>query len=829
MRRRGLIALASLAVPFVIVAACGGSDEGKIVGGGGTGNGSGTGGSDASLGGAGTGGGVNLDSGTGGGSQTCSPTEPCETGVCAKGICCETAEQSCAGQCCPTGDVCLFEQCKTPGKPCQSSADCGDGMYCETSLGDAPDGGVSDAGGAADGGPVCTSSVTNAGRCIELPPICGQGDAGTDGGCFEKCEYFPTAGNLNTTKKWQWGQEIKPPQFGAFVDTWSTPTVGRVYDSNCDGVVNGGDSPAVVFVSGNGEGTCCQCTSAPAATSACKTGVLRAVDGRTGTTLWSLRKAEQSSIGFAAMSTALGDIDGNGSMEIVALTGEGKLALVSGDGTVLGLSDKPYPDTTSAAFGWGGGIALGDMDNDGKPEAAFGSTIWTIDGTTITRIFTGPANSAGGGVSTALSFFVDLDGNGTLELFASNAAYKKDGTTLWNRVAAGPLGAAIPNGLSAAADLDGDKKPEVVVVSGGQVWILEGATGADEIGPFTLPGTGSGGPPTVADFDGDKKAEIGVAQQNKYSMLKPNYTNKTLAVVWEAPNHDLSSSVTGSSVFDFEGDGKAEVIYNDECFLWVYDGATGKVLLAELTTSFTGTEASIVADVDGDGHSEIVMVSNGANPTTWKCDIAPWNAPDPANNRPAWAPPAGQTAYRGLTVWGDKQNSWVGTRTLWNQHAYSVSNICDDRDSACIAPNTYGLIPPNQVANWTLSWLNNFRQNVQDKGLFDAPDAVVTLAVECSDPVVLSVTVRNVGLSGLPAGVPVDVFNGSTKIGSVVTTQPLGPGQSETIKFSVPASSGSQADSYNAKIAQDPNNKTFNECREDNNGAGGAKAECGPK
>jgi hypothetical protein len=54
----------------------------------------------------------------------------------------------------------------------------------------------------------------------------------------------------------------------------------------------------------------------------------------------------------------------------------------------------------------------------------------------------------------------------------------------------------------------------------------------------------------------------------------------TIDVVWQVQNHDLSSSVTGSSVFDFEGDGKAEVIYADECFLWVFDGQTGAVRFA---------------------------------------------------------------------------------------------------------------------------------------------------------------------------------------------------------------------------------------------------------
>src|SRR3954453_18023139 len=97
-------------------------------------------------------------------------------------------------------------------------------------------------------------------------------------------------------------------------------------------------------------------------------------------------------------------------------------------------------------------------------------------------------------------------------------------------------------------------------------------------------------------------------------MLKPDFVGKKIAVVGKTPNHDLSSSVTGSTVFDFEGDGKAEVIYGDECFLWVFDGQTGAGRFAAPHTSFTGTEASLVADVDGDGRSEIVMVTNGASP-----------------------------------------------------------------------------------------------------------------------------------------------------------------------------------------------------------------------
>ncbi|MCA9620163.1 MAG: VCBS repeat-containing protein, partial [Myxococcales bacterium] len=336
---------------------------------------------------------------------------------------------------------------------------------------------------------------------------------------------------------------------------------------------------------------------------------------------------------------------------------------------------------------------------------------------------------------------------------------------------------------------------------------------------------GGGGPPTVANFDGMPGVEIGVAMQNLYSVLKPNYQTMTIDTVWSQTNHDASSSQTGSSVFDFEGDGKAEVIYNDECFVWVYDGATGAVLFTANTQSFTGTEATIVADVDGDGHAEIVMGANGANPTTWHCA----HHDDPNGAFPLWAPPPNAPAYRGITVFGDSASSWVGTRTLWNQHSYHVTNVCDPRDSACMPGSTYGEIPATQQKNWQLSWLNNFRQNVQDEGLFDAPDAVLKLDAECSQPVPLTLQIRNQGLAGLPANVEIGIYrlgNPDVLVGTVFTQKQLFPGQTEVINFSVAATDGGVNDTYQARIILDPMNPKFHECREDNNESNAAKPSC---
>jgi hypothetical protein len=186
----------------------------------------------------------------------------------------------------------------------------------------------------------------------------------------------------------------------------------------------------------------------------------------------------------------------------------------------------------------------------------------------------------------------------------------------------------------------------------------------------------------------------------------------------------------------------------------------------------------------------------------------------------------GATAYSGITVFGDAANAWVGTRTLWSEHTYHVSNICDDRDSACAAPNVYGSIPKTEKKNWTLPWLNNFRQNVQDKGIFDAPDATVSLAVKCTTPVQLEASLRNAGLASLPAGVEVGFYVEPAKLlGSTKSTRVLFPGQTEVLTFTADASV-TKSDTFYAKVIIDPAKPTFQQCRTDNDESAKVKAAC---
>ena len=91
----------------------------------------------------------------------------------------------------------------------------------------------------------------------------------------------------------------------------------------------------------------------------------------------------------------------------------------------------------------------------------------------------------------------------------------------------------------------------------------------------------------------------------------------------------------------------ADVIYADEINLYVYSGIDGAVKMKyEGHSSGTLIEYPIVVDVDNDGQVEIVVAHNNLIPDNY-----------------------------GVTVLGDLAKSWRPGRKVWNQHAYSITNI----------------------------------------------------------------------------------------------------------------------------------------------------------
>jgi peptidyl-tRNA hydrolase len=279
---------------------------------------------------------------------------------------------------------------------------------------------------------------------------------------------------------------------------------------------------------------------------------------------------------------------------------------------------------------------------------------------------------------------------------------------------------------------------------------------------------------------------------------------------------DISSSATGSSVFDFQGDGANEVIYNDECFLHIYDGRTGSEQLMEgprPNSTRTRHEYPVVADVDLDGNSEIIVTSNRDEyirdkcPEKWRAHFGVATDAD----LPEWV----RTGTSGVWVFGDPKDRWVRTRPIWNQYSYHVTNISRD-----------GVVPKKEEDNWKVDGLNDYRTNVQGAIALNAPNLVakLTSTARCAtSEVILSAVIVNAGARGVPPGVLVEFLQtapGAEKnVGTVMTQRPLLPGGSERVTVTVKNIPFDVQLDFLVRVDGLTSTKPVAECKEDDNSA----------
>ena len=99
------------------------------------------------------------------------------------------------------------------------------------------------------------------------------------------------------------------------------------------------------------------------------------------------------------------------------------------------------------------------------------------------------------------------------------------------------------------------------------------------------------------DFDGDGDVELGFAGRNIYIVRdysgSGGNNNGTWSPLWQKTGLDDGSQRTGSTLFDFDGNGTVEVVYSEEENLFIYDGPTGTELFRITSRSGTRTESPI--------------------------------------------------------------------------------------------------------------------------------------------------------------------------------------------------------------------------------------------
>lgn len=438
-------------------------------------------------------------------------------------------------------------------------------------------------------------------------------------------------------KKWHWDSSDFMPEFNQVM---ATPVVVQLNDDNGDGVIDNKDVADVVVV-----------TFKPGSYSL---GVVRALSGISGNELWDY--SEGAIIADASYSPAAADFDGDGIVEVVVASrwdgafGNGIISVIDNNGVIKKQIDKVNSPNWLAI----GNIDIADIDNDGSLELTLGDAVYNYDTGALFKFDVEWSPS---------SIFFDSNNDGVQEVLARGQLHDINGAVLWSYTGENPVW------FSSVADIDNDKKPEVILSipsavlspeksrivalehNGNIKWVVE------------LEATHGGGAQAISNFLG----------ANDLGIVHAGYTAVTLydkcgQLIWAVPNDDEWSGKLGVSAYDFNGDGIDEVIVQDNFKVRVLNGLNGEVLSTVANSTASLWEYPIVVDLEGDNNAELIVVSNN------------YDSRYSINN--------------GVTVFGAADNSkpWKNATRIWNQHSYHQTNISQD-----------GKVPVVELP----SWLNN--------------------------------------------------------------------------------------------------------------------------
>jgi hypothetical protein len=434
----------------------------------------------------------------------------------------------------------------------------------------------------------------------------------------------------------------------------TTPLVANLDDDNGDGFVDLCDTPELVVAAVD---------LPPGKTDVWPAGHLHVIAGD-GSSSFAISTPID-----AAINPALGDLDGDGVAELVALQAaapnspyaisDRRLVAFSASGELLWTGEH-----WQASRG-GGALAIADLDGDGSPELLAPEYVATADGALAWLIPDPP-------LANSMPVAVDLDLDGELEVLFGASAYSASGAWLFTAP-------AIPQnrGSVAVANFDDDPYPELYVQYEGTHGIFEhDGSFKTECPTAMVDIVGVGGyPVAIHDLDGDGHAELVFGLQDSFHVL--SVANDLCELRW-SKKVDTNVGSSSGTVFDLLGDGGAEAIYADRSRVQLFS-SEGELLFMTSRSARESITNPIVADIDGDGAAEIVIASS--EPVLDDVDAVP---PTPT-----------------LLVLANADDRFAPARRVWNQHTYHHSNVRED-----------GRVPQEAPHWWSE---NSFRANSRIK------------------------------------------------------------------------------------------------------------------
>jgi len=232
-----------------------------------------------------------------------------------------------------------------------------------------------------------------------------------------------------------------------------------------------------------------------------------------------------------------------------------------------------------------------------------------------------------------VGIFADLNGDGKLDLVGATGTFngKKEEATTTIQILLGDggvnfhLGASFPlpgnysGGIAAVADLNGDHKPDLVVVgqvpigSGGKISVFlnngDGTFQAEKVvysSNNTLAGI------AIADFNGDGKADLAYTFVDISSALVEAHLDVALGNgdgTFADPTQYLIADAQSLAVGDVNGDGFPDIVTSGISIL--YGDGTG-AFPRRLDYLDAAYGSVVLTDLDGDGRLDVVIGSGNA-------------------------------------------------------------------------------------------------------------------------------------------------------------------------------------------------------------------------
>jgi hypothetical protein len=321
------------------------------------------------------------------------------------------------------------------------------------------------------------------------------------------------------------------------------------------------------------------------------------------------------------------DLDGNGKDDVVVAAADGKCHVWRANGTVF----PGFPTQVHrSGYYFTSSPAVGDIDGDGDLEVVVGGRgtyprdggalyAWHHSGKAVSGF---PKDEIYVSGSVALE---DLDGDGACEMIAAENNYPAGRVHVYDGAGKGFPGwpknlASGPDGEFAVGDIDGDGEPEILLPSKTQAgryalfaWNADGTAVNGFPYLFHDPKTYMGGAaPTLADWNNDGKLEIGFGTGPISTPTDPRqsyfYLLDGKGKVLPGWPKKVGRMRTAASAADVDGDGRLEIVaheYHPGGYLYVWN-YNGSAVTGFPVSSMEDMANAAVADVDGDGRFEII-------------------------------------------------------------------------------------------------------------------------------------------------------------------------------------------------------------------------------